>query len=1052
MNNSPRGRRGNTLIELIIYIGLTIVITVGLANVITRIRTAQFTTDVRTEVQQTVRASMQQLTALGGKYGRVSCIPNEDCVAPTEFRLWNESENEENAPEVRTYLRVWVDPVEGSLLAQSFNDGAPSTPYIRLTPASVRVSDFVISKSAEASATPSVGITVTVTDRTATPSSSRDSFSISTAISLRAEGVPLSEICCPAHLQGFCPLSVPICKDGCFQDGQSGIVGLSENLGVSHALALDIAHSRLFVADSTKRVLVYELNEHNVPRTDVPPIVLGGGNDGYQQFGEIRGLAYDSLSDRLFVSDAAKNRVLVYDARILENNEDAKWVLGQPSLTTVTPLSGAQGLRGPRGLAYDQVLRRLYVADTGNFRVVGFNVSTVETGQAATAVFGAPTLDTPSNGTPVNASTMRTPISVAVDSARQRLFVGDSGNYRVTMYDIQSGDTSAEAVIGQDSFTASGFPSSANATSFQPVGIAFDSQGNRLFVTDWARNRVLLFPTENLSGPTPGVPLAATNVLGQPNFTDTTGGTGLADLNAVNDVVIDRSQQRVFVGDSITVTANRIMMYQGGTDPRCGGVNLSSRGPFPPSSSSISSSSSSAPALACSTPVSGSLAGRVNDNITANPPTSPSNVADYIEACGVNDSIFFDLENVPANFDRAVSVTYRVVRALNMGQAGRFSNFSLAVMQNDKTTLLANGPSFAYIGPQDWAQEEVPVLESSVLGTNNRETWNAARLRVQSMTSSSFVRISAIEVDVEYKLQGSEATETITLGINGDAGGESTPTTAWKGVGPPDPSIIAHWPMTPNASIPERIDEMKGSYHGTFKRRIFGAGNSFSDTTAPAIWSTSNASASFPITSTHSLKLTAEEATPYYFVTVPNAPALQALDTTAKFSISLYEARPFADMPARATLMEKIERKDVVGSDPLITTWRGWSLEVASTGAGGSQTGKYRANVYAGAQNPRFSVQTVNAFPVGPTFRHIVMSYDGTDTNVLNRLRIYVDGIQQQVEVVNECGGGGTAPCTLPSLNYTITAPFPPLQMGRYPGLMDDVKIYNRIITPVDVE
>ena len=87
------------------------------------------------------------------------------------------------------------------------------------------------------------------------------------------------------------------------------------------------------------------------------------------------GLALDASEGqvRLYVADTRNHRVLAWaDARSYRNDGAADLALGQPSRQYFTPMGiGPKALNTPAGLAVDPA-GRLYVADSGNHRVLRF--------------------------------------------------------------------------------------------------------------------------------------------------------------------------------------------------------------------------------------------------------------------------------------------------------------------------------------------------------------------------------------------------------------------------------------------------------------------------------------------------------------------------------------------------------------------------------------------------------------------------------------------------------------------------------------------------------
>src|SRR5262249_50655151 len=131
-----------------------------------------------------------------------------------------------------------------------------------------------------------------------------------------------------------------------------------------------------------------------------------------------------------------------------------------------------------------------------------------------------------------SASSINGPTSVASDGTH--LWIADAKNARVVQFDTLPvvNRPLASLVVGQASFTAS-----TSSTSQPPIRIGDVSMfaaGGKLFVVDGSSNRVLIFnviPTQN--GPVASV------VLGQGDFTTSTGGKAATSLNGPTDVWSD---------------------------------------------------------------------------------------------------------------------------------------------------------------------------------------------------------------------------------------------------------------------------------------------------------------------------------------------------------------------------------------------------------------------------------------------------------------------------------------------------------------------------------
>src|SRR5204863_8389040 len=140
------------------------------------------------------------------------------------------------------------------------------------------------------------------------------------------------------------------------------------------------------------------------------------------------------------ISDTRNARVLAWqDARSYQIGDPPTLVLGQPGPQYSRPLGiGTKGFNTPLGLAVDAGTGNLYVADSGNSRVLRFpspfaNPTRVE----PDAVYGQPGFTTNAPG--ASASLMNRPRSVTVDGGGN-LWVADTGNHRVIRFGAASLD------------------------------------------------------------------------------------------------------------------------------------------------------------------------------------------------------------------------------------------------------------------------------------------------------------------------------------------------------------------------------------------------------------------------------------------------------------------------------------------------------------------------------------------------------------------------------------------------------------------------------------
>jgi hypothetical protein len=117
---------------------------------------------------------------------------------------------------------------------------------------------------------------------------------------------------------------------------------------------------------------------------------------------------------------------------------------------------------------------------------------------------------------------------------------------------------SAIGVIGQSNFNDNSFGASQTALEF-PTGIALDPSGN-LWVVDALNYRVLEFSQSSISGTNFFAPKAV-QVIGQPNFETTNGGSANNGFYTLPEGIAFDQRGNLFVADT---SACRIMVFSSG--------------------------------------------------------------------------------------------------------------------------------------------------------------------------------------------------------------------------------------------------------------------------------------------------------------------------------------------------------------------------------------------------------------------------------------------------------------------------------------------------------
>lgn len=274
--------------------------------------------------------------------------------------------------------------------------------------------------------------------------------------------------------------------------------------------AYDDVYHRLFVRDYTEiawdphgRVLVFDVHPDRIKNGAEAIAVIGQpdftsfaeGGIGRRKMGSIDQEALDQKNQRLFITDRANNRVMVWDVHPdrLTATPEAMAVLGQPDFVSREPGRGPAGFNRPGDLYYDEKTDRLFVVDSGNNRVLVFDASPEKfrAGMAASEVLGQPGFESTSAGTAADRFTA--PSGIAYDRRFDRLFIVDGGRGpRLLVFNGSPGAlrTGAKAihVLGQASFTSR--EPRANPKKWGQ-GLLLDETSQRLFANE--SDRMLVF-------------------------------------------------------------------------------------------------------------------------------------------------------------------------------------------------------------------------------------------------------------------------------------------------------------------------------------------------------------------------------------------------------------------------------------------------------------------------------------------------------------------------------------------------------------------------------
>ncbi len=308
---------------------------------------------------------------------------------------------------------------------------------------------------------------------------------------------------------------------------------------------------RVYVADSLQRAVVF-----------APPFT--NGKEGFRILGVWINQPNQPVQTQYVMGNpegmtVMNNRLIVADpglSRIVRYEPAAEWpaeteaipsppataVLGQADLESFVPnrgLAEASEITVANPFGVYAVGSELYVADTGNNRVLGFPSfgPTVGANRVLGQVafnFSSPNIVEGREMFLYNGFTSGTNLAdgggVAIDTRSNppRLYVADTYNNRILGYkdarNVRPNDV-ADIVIGQNDLRRALVNAPQNNQDIQtdsglnlPTGLVVDTNGD-LFVADSRNGRVLRFPSPFAQTLAPGERPRANLVLGQRNFT-----------------------------------------------------------------------------------------------------------------------------------------------------------------------------------------------------------------------------------------------------------------------------------------------------------------------------------------------------------------------------------------------------------------------------------------------------------------------------------------------------------------------------------------------------
>lgn len=347
-----------------------------------------------------------------------------------------------------------------------------------------------------------------------------------------------------------------------FTSGTANNGGIAANT-LSSPRAVHVAGTKLYAADTSNyRILLWDpiptTTQENAGNVQGQPnFSVGTANNNLlneQSIAGPQGVHYDGT--KFFVADTINNRVLIFNSVPAVNHVGADVVLGQPDAYQNAVNNGglsASTMSAPAAVFSNGT--KLFVADTGNNRILIWNTIPTVTATAADVVIGqANTTSGTANNGGRNGRTMSAPDHVMVDGTK--MYVADTTNNRVMIWNTipTVTGTTCSIVLGQPNTTAGTANNGGRDGQTLSGPRSVHSDGTKLYVGDTANNRVLIWNTI----PTVTQTTAAV-VLGQPNTTAGTANNGGRDLDSLSGPYgVFVSGTKLYVADT---TNNRVMIW-----------------------------------------------------------------------------------------------------------------------------------------------------------------------------------------------------------------------------------------------------------------------------------------------------------------------------------------------------------------------------------------------------------------------------------------------------------------------------------------------------------
>jgi DNA-binding beta-propeller fold protein YncE len=329
-------------------------------------------------------------------------------------------------------------------------------------------------------------------------------------------------------------------------------VGIAAYFYHPYNISLDAANNRLFVADySNNKIRAIDL------ATKQTSAIAGGGPGtvlpGYVEAqGEAArmsgpgGVAYNAATNSLIFTDSLNGRVRSID---LANSNQTSLYAGLSTYGGDGYMIPAGSFNSPYDTAINTVTGRLYIVDSGNcvIRMIDQNgyISTIA-GNGSSGY---------ANG-PGATSQFSFPRGVAVDSARNYLYVTDTNNDVIRMIDLNAPDYTVSLVAGAAGNGSYAEGKGSAALFFNPEGIDVDPAANILYIADTRNNSIRQI---DLNNGNQTALLAGSGDPSKSGYVDDANGANSRFTNP-RGVAFSKAFNSIFVGDTDNNLIRRVSL------------------------------------------------------------------------------------------------------------------------------------------------------------------------------------------------------------------------------------------------------------------------------------------------------------------------------------------------------------------------------------------------------------------------------------------------------------------------------------------------------------